>query len=176
MSQQQGIYWLLTIPQHCFTPYLPNGVQYIRGQLEQGGNTGYLHWQILVALQNRRNWERSKRYLATPCMPNYPNQMPPTTTSGKKKRMLRALDSNWENVDLNGTKVKIGTPLETKLNAEGWMISRVTCTLDITGPSKQLPWIILHQLNKNEKYTCSMDQLEPEKVGEHGKKPVFKHT
>jgi len=44
----QGIYWLLTIPHANFTPYLPTDVAYVRGQLERGDDTGYLHWQLLV--------------------------------------------------------------------------------------------------------------------------------
>jgi hypothetical protein len=48
MGRRQGIFWILTIPQHCFTPYLPNGCSWIRGQLECG-ETEYLHWQIIVA-------------------------------------------------------------------------------------------------------------------------------
>jgi len=46
--QQVGRYWLLTIPQRCFTPFLPNGVKYLKGQLELG-ESGYLHWQVLAA-------------------------------------------------------------------------------------------------------------------------------
>lgn len=49
----QGRYWLLTIPHHQYTPFLPNGIQYIRGQLERGEGTGYLHWQILVAFPKK---------------------------------------------------------------------------------------------------------------------------
>lgn len=49
----QGIYWLLTIPQHEFLPYLPPGVTYIKGQLEQGNNTGYVHWQLLVVMDKK---------------------------------------------------------------------------------------------------------------------------
>lgn len=49
----QGRYYLLTIPHHEFTPYLPNSVAYIKGQLERGGNTGFLHWQVLVAFQKK---------------------------------------------------------------------------------------------------------------------------
>lgn len=49
----QGIYWLLTIPHANFIPYQPPSVQYIRGQLERGENTNYLHWQILVAFQRK---------------------------------------------------------------------------------------------------------------------------
>lgn len=49
----QGIYWLLTIPHAHFTPFLPESVAYIRGQLEQGGDTGYLHWQILAVFKSK---------------------------------------------------------------------------------------------------------------------------
>lgn len=48
MPIAQARYWLLTIPQHAFTPYLPPSAKYIRGQLERGNDTGYLHWQVLV--------------------------------------------------------------------------------------------------------------------------------
>lgn len=44
----QGIYWLLTIPHNEFTPFLPPTISYIRGQLERGADTGYLHWQLLI--------------------------------------------------------------------------------------------------------------------------------
>lgn len=47
----QGVYWLLTIPAHEFIPYLPPRVRYIRGQLECGNGTGYLHWQLLVIFE-----------------------------------------------------------------------------------------------------------------------------
>lgn len=29
-------FWILTIPQHAFTPFQPPGVEYIKGQLERG--------------------------------------------------------------------------------------------------------------------------------------------
>lgn len=47
----QGTYWLLTIPQEHFTPYLPPSCSHIKGQLEHGGTTGYLHWQLLVVFK-----------------------------------------------------------------------------------------------------------------------------
>lgn len=51
-------YWSLTIPHEDFVPYLPPGVKWIRGQLESGGTTGYLHWQLCLALDRsqRRTW------------------------------------------------------------------------------------------------------------------------
>lgn len=44
---------MLTIPQHQFIPYLPNNVKYVKGQLEQGSTTGYLHWQVLVQMEKK---------------------------------------------------------------------------------------------------------------------------
>lgn len=51
MVSPQGVYWLLTIPQEQYTPYLPDACAYVKGQLEQGGETGYLHWQLLVVFK-----------------------------------------------------------------------------------------------------------------------------
>lgn len=44
----QGRYWILTIPQHLFTPFKPESVCWIRGQLEIGEGTGFCHWQLVV--------------------------------------------------------------------------------------------------------------------------------
>jgi hypothetical protein len=52
MPAPQFRYFLLTIPHHHFTPYLPNGVSWIKGQLEQGEG-GYLHWQVCVAFPKK---------------------------------------------------------------------------------------------------------------------------
>lgn len=68
VAGKMGRYWMLTIPHHEFTPFLPAGVSYIKGQLELGNGTDdgglpgvrttngsgsggrYLHWQIVVGL------------------------------------------------------------------------------------------------------------------------------
>lgn len=63
----QGRYFLLTIPHHFFTPYLPNDCQYIRGQLERGEGTGYLHWQILVAFKTKVRFCVVKRIFGEEC-------------------------------------------------------------------------------------------------------------
>lgn len=42
-----GRYWLLTIPHHHFTPFLPDGVTWIKGQLELGSETNFAHWQVI---------------------------------------------------------------------------------------------------------------------------------
>lgn len=45
---------MLTIPHPEFTPYLPPGVFYIKGQLERGEQDGYLHWQLMVITDKAR--------------------------------------------------------------------------------------------------------------------------
>lgn len=48
MSSKPMRWWMLTIPQHLFMPYLPPGVCYLAGQLEVGSSgTQYLHWQLV---------------------------------------------------------------------------------------------------------------------------------
>lgn len=56
MSTDKARYWILTIPHNGYTPWRPSGICYIRGQLERGDTTGYLHWQLLVVCsqQTRR--------------------------------------------------------------------------------------------------------------------------
>lgn len=53
MPAPQGRYFLATIPHHGFTPFLPPGVSYIKGQLERG-DSGYLHWQVLICLPAKK--------------------------------------------------------------------------------------------------------------------------
>lgn len=45
-------WWILTIPHACFTPFLPEGIQYIKGQLEVG-ESGYLHWQFVIRTKKK---------------------------------------------------------------------------------------------------------------------------
>lgn len=52
-ARRQGIFWLGTIPHHAFVPYHVPGTSWIRGQLEQGEEDGYLHWQLFVALDKK---------------------------------------------------------------------------------------------------------------------------
>jgi len=49
----QGKFWLLTIPQNAYMCYLPPSCCFIKGQLERGERTGYLHWQLLVCFKKK---------------------------------------------------------------------------------------------------------------------------
>jgi len=49
----QGRHWIFTIPFHHYVPFRPSGVSYIRGQLESGGEDGYLHWQLYCVFEKK---------------------------------------------------------------------------------------------------------------------------
>lgn len=67
MPAKQARYWLLTIPFEDFTPYLPSDCSWIRGQLEEGSDTGYLHWQIFVAFKAKCTLSRVKLLFGDKC-------------------------------------------------------------------------------------------------------------
>lgn len=54
-TRRQGIYWILTIPRNDWEACLPEGVNWIRGQLERGSTTGYEHWQCVVAFTKKKS-------------------------------------------------------------------------------------------------------------------------
>lgn len=66
-SRRQGLWWMLTVPHADFTPYLPPGVRYCTGQLERGGESGYLHWQLCLALSKKGSLATIKRLYGTSC-------------------------------------------------------------------------------------------------------------
>lgn len=61
MARRQGLIWLGTIPHYGFTPWLPPGVVWIKGQLETG-ESGFVHWQVVFHLE-RKGSLRSVREL-----------------------------------------------------------------------------------------------------------------
>jgi len=66
-QHSQARYWLLTIPHHHFTPYLPPGVVYTRGQLERSNNTNYLHWQALAVFEKKVRLAVLRRIYGAEC-------------------------------------------------------------------------------------------------------------
>lgn len=57
--RRQGIFWILTVPapneliESIIGGVLPQSIAWIRGQLELGGKTGYLHYQVVVAFSKK---------------------------------------------------------------------------------------------------------------------------
>jgi len=101
----QGIYWLLTIPQHEFTPYLPPNVVYIKGQLERGADTGYLHWQLLVVHDNKCRLAAIKRIFGD-------------GIHAELTKSKAANDYVWKDeTSIDGTRFELGE-LKTKRNSD----------------------------------------------------------
>jgi len=114
----QARYWILTIPQHGFTPYLPPGVTYIKGQLEEGqerdtrnaDSTGFLHWQIIVAFATKKRLsavtDTFGKYHAEPTRSNAADEYvwkDDTAIEGTRfllgrKPLVRGNDKDWETI------------------------------------------------------------------------------
>lgn len=108
MARRQGIYWLLTIPQNGWTPYLPPGVSWIRGQLESGTNTGFLHWQIIVGFMQKKSLRAVKELFGDTC-------------HAELSRSEAASDYVWkEDTRVEGTQFELGVqPFQRNL-AKDW--------------------------------------------------------
>ena len=65
-GRRQGIFWLLTIPFEDFTPFLPEGVAWIKGQHEIGDG-GFSHWQIITAFSSKKSLAQVKAVFGARC-------------------------------------------------------------------------------------------------------------
>lgn len=52
-NNNRGRYWIATVREDQWDPptELPQPVAYIKGQKEQGENTGYIHWQFIIVFK-----------------------------------------------------------------------------------------------------------------------------
>lgn len=66
--RRQGVFWLLTIPYSDFESptSLPVGLSWIKGQQERG-ESGYHHWQLLVALSRKGSLSTIKKIFGATC-------------------------------------------------------------------------------------------------------------
>lgn len=114
MPQQQNRhnlkarYWLLTIPHHDFTPFLPRSVVYLRGQLERGGNTGYLHWQLLATFSGQQRLAAVIRIFGQSC-------------HAEPSRSDAADAYVWkEETRVDGTQFELGNKPVRRNNGDDW--------------------------------------------------------
>jgi len=106
MPSPQSRYWLLTIPQEWFVPYLPPGVQCIRGQLERGDG-GFLHWQLCLALVSKGTLSRVRDIFG-------PYHAEPT-------RSVAAREYVWKlDTRVAGTQFELGTWAVQRNSATDW--------------------------------------------------------
>lgn len=104
----QARFWLLTIPHADFVPYQPPNVDYIRGQLERGNDTGYLHWQILVHFARKIRLRGVKSTFGD-------------TTHAEPSRSDAARDYVWkDDTAIENTRFELGTLPFRRGHTEDW--------------------------------------------------------
>lgn len=108
MPSQQARYYLLTIPHQDFTPYLPPNVKYIKGQLEQGSNTDYLHWQLLIHFDSKKTLNYVKRIFGD-------------GIHAEATKSKAAEDYVWkDDTAIPGTRFELGTPSLKRNSQKDW--------------------------------------------------------
>lgn len=104
----KAIYWILTIQQHLFTPWQPPGVQYIKGQLESGEESNYLHWQLFVVLERQQRLAAVKRIFGESV------HAEPTKSSAAESYVWK------EETSVAGTRFELGTRKPNRNNSKDW--------------------------------------------------------
>lgn len=106
-STTKAKYWILTIPQHDWIPHLNHNIAYIKGQMELGENTNYLHWQILIVLKQQQRLSFIKKIF--------------DTAHAEPSRSEAANEYVWkENTSVPGTRFELGTMPFKRNNADDW--------------------------------------------------------
>lgn len=104
----QARYWLLTIPHAHYLPYLPPKVSYVKGQLERGENTDYVHWQLVAYFPKRVRLGGVKEIFGTEahCEPS---------------RSSAAEDYVWKlDTRIEGTQFELGTKAVSRNDPADW--------------------------------------------------------
>jgi len=100
-------YWIGTVPHPSFTPYLPPGVTYLRGQLELS-ESGFLHWQIVASFPRSERLSGVRRIFGTD------SHWEPT-------RSTLALEYVWKDVtSVAGTRFELGTKPFDRSSSAAW--------------------------------------------------------
>lgn len=108
MPSQQYRYFLLTIPQHLFVPYLPPGYAYVKGQVEEGGNTGYVHWQLLAISEKKITISRVKDTFGREC------HVEPSRSQAANEYVWK------EDTRIAGTQFELGQQPISRARPEDW--------------------------------------------------------
>lgn len=108
MPSPQFRYWMLTLPQHEYTPFLHASVAYVRGQLESGGTTGYLHWQLLVIFERKKTLAAVKSVFGNSC------HCEPSRSSAADAYVWK------EDTRVEGTQFELGSRPHRRNNKLDW--------------------------------------------------------
>lgn len=101
-------YWMVTIREEDWNPTLPEGVEYIRGQLEVGEG-GFRHWQVVMYFRKQVRLGAAKHSLGVPSA-----HLEPT-------RSRAAKDYVWkEETRVDGTKFELGSESVSRAEPTDW--------------------------------------------------------
>lgn len=150
MPAPQARYFLLTIPHEHFTPYLPPGVSYIKGQLERGAGPsnppsgGYLHWQVLVAFPKKVTLSKLKSIFGDSC-------------HAEMSRSQAADAYVWKDETSVGHRFELGTKAVKRHASADWDDVRAKAE---SGNFREIPSDILIRCYGNLK-RLHVDSLKP---------------
>lgn len=101
-------YWILTIPHAEFTPFKHESVQCIRGQLERGRESGYLHWQLLASFAKQTSLKNVKSIYGERA------HAEPTRSSAAEEYVWKA------DTYVEGTRFQLGEKAICRNNSRDW--------------------------------------------------------
>jgi len=139
----QARWWILTIRHADFLPYLPQGVVYIRGQLERGDG-GFLHWQLVA------NFRKPARLAAVRTLFGDHHAEPTRSTA--------ALEYVWkEDTRVDGTQFELGAQPVNRSCSTDWDTVRSSAK---RGNLDEIPADIYVRCYGNLK-RIAVDHMEP---------------
>nr|USZ80622.1 replication-associated protein [Sichuan tick-associated circovirus 5] len=148
MPCPQARYYILTIPYENFTPFLPPNVKYIKGQLEQGANTGYLHWQLIIHFSQKKTLQYVKLIFGD-------------TIHAEATKSKAAEDYVWKDESaIQGTRFVLGEPSLKRNSEKDWDLI-VKHARD--GSFEHIPGDVLVRCYGNLK-KIRVDSLKPESI------------
>lgn len=109
-QRRQGRYWMLTIPRNSWLcpVSLPNGLSYLKGQLERGDVSDYEHWQLLAVFKKKSSLRVVKSLFGNEC-------------HAELSRSSAANQYVWkEATRIDGTQLELGTLPYKRNDPEDW--------------------------------------------------------
>lgn len=101
-------FWLLTIPHHHFTPFLPENVDWIKGQLELSNTTAYSHWQLVIGFKSQQRLSAVKNTFGAEC------HAEPTRSAAADDYVYK------DDTAILGTRFELGTKPLRRNNSKDW--------------------------------------------------------
>lgn len=148
MPAIQARYYLLTIPYENFTPYLPPNVKYIKGQLEKGSTTDYLHWQLIIHFDAKKT-------------SNYVQMIFGNSVHAEATKSKAAEDYVWkDDTAVPGTHFKLGNRSLKRNSEKDW---ELIVDHARKGTFKHIPGDVLVRCYGNLK-KIRVDSLQPESI------------